>query len=377
MAHKATAQWTPKLLIVDDEAANLELLQRIFMRDHAVTPARNGKEALQAIASQDYDLVLLDIMMPVLGGIDALQIIRETPQSADLPVILISALSDSEQIAFGLKLGANDYITKPFDVNVIRARVSTQLKLKRLMDERKNTIEQLETANRIKERLMQVASHDLRSPLTNLRMLHRLLFKVTGDNPRVHDLVQRGDTIIDTMLTVITSFLDNETDISTMQINMRPVMPVEIVEDVLGQYVAAAQSKRISLRPDDLNNVPIVADPDRLAQVISNLLSNAIKYSPPNSQIHVYSETAGNFWRLSVADEGPGIRADERDKLFQPFKRLSNQPTGGETSSGLGLWIVKQMMELQGGAVSVLCPPQGGSIFWIELPLADAGAGVG
>lgn len=364
------------ILIVDDEPANVELLQRVFMRNYQITLARNGKDALQVVANTPVDLVLLDIMMPVLNGIDTLRIIRETPQTAELPVILISALSDSDQIAAGLKMGANDYITKPFDITVIKARVRTQIKLKQLTDERKQTIDQLQRANRVKERLMQVASHDLRNPLTNLRMLHRLMLRLAGDNQRLTDLVERGDAIVDTMLAVIANFLDAESGSDNMQIHLEAVPAADVVDEVLAQYIAAAHNKRISIERDELPLVSVLADPQRLAQVISNLISNAIKYSPLEKTIQIYAETKGDFWRLSVADQGPGIPENERDKLFQPFKRLSNKPTAGESSTGLGLWIVKEMMQLQGGAVGVTCPTSGGSIFWIELPLAPSAAAV-
>src|SRR5262249_25620667 len=115
-----------------------------------------------------------------------------------------------------------------------------------------------------------------------------------------------------------------------------------------------------------------LADYDRLVQILNNLVSNAIKFSTPDSTVTVSAERRDKAVRIRVADQGPGIPADERADLFKPFSKLSPRPTAGESSSGLGLWIVKEMATLQKGTVGVDCPADGGSIFWVELPLAKA-----
>ncbi|HEX2906448.1 MAG TPA: HAMP domain-containing sensor histidine kinase, partial [Phototrophicaceae bacterium] len=134
------------------------------------------------------------------------------------------------------------------------------------------------------------------------------------------------------------------------------------------QHSASASRKDITLLIGKDEGV-IQADNHRMVQIIGNLVSNAVKYSPPQHFVTVSSEILEGRVRISVADEGPGISPDERKNLFKAFSKLSNKPTGGETSSGLGLWIVKELVDLHGGEVGVDCPPDGGSIFWVELPV--------
>jgi signal transduction histidine kinase len=117
----------------------------------------------------------------------------------------------------------------------------------------------------------------------------------------------------------------------------------------------------------------ICADRQRTTQVLNNLLSNAIKYSPRGSTVTIWAENSEQSVHILVADQGPGIPAEERSRLFTQFGKLTTRPTEGENSTGLGLWIVKHLVTLQNGQVGVECPPEGGSIFWIELPAATSG----
>ncbi len=149
---------TPLLLIVDDEPANLALLQRLFQPHYHVMSVTGGHAALALLVQAPFDLVLLDIMMPEMDGLQTLEVIRETPKTADLPVILVSALSEAQHVARGLQMGANDYITKPFELDVMTARVQTQLTLKQLQDERKRHIAELEAVGEMKDRFLQMAS---------------------------------------------------------------------------------------------------------------------------------------------------------------------------------------------------------------------------
>lgn len=366
-------QEAPHLLIVDDEAINLELMRRIFIRNYRITTANGGKEALRLLALEEFDVVLLDIMMPIMSGFDVLRSIRENAKTADLPVILISALSASDDIATGLKLGANDYVTKPIDITVVQARVDTQATIKRFMDERKQIIAQLQVANQMKMRLMQVASHDLKNPLNNLRLLHQVIRRKVAAQPDLEELLIQADAINQTMLNVISEFLDASLiNDHALMLEIEALEVAVIVREVVAQYHIAAHNKNIRFHVSDLTGV-IMADANRLSQVLSNLISNAIKYSPHGSTISISTQQHGNLWQLNVLDQGPGIPESERHALFEPFSKISNQPTGGESSTGLGLWIVREMMRLQRGSVGFECPPAGGTNFWIRLPLAEVG----
>jgi two-component system, sensor histidine kinase and response regulator len=360
----------PLILAVDDEAANVKLLERLLGKSNRVMGATNGQDALDMLAQAPFDLVLLDIMMPDMDGLEVLRRMRANPKTADLPAIMISALSDARYITRGLEIGANDYITKPIDPDVTRARVNTQLRLKRLEDERKNTIEQLQAAQEMKDRLLRIASHDLKNPIANVSIVVSLLRQSEVDIPSGDILLDALDKSVETMKTVIEDFLDTAA-LQSGALNMRleAVALEPVIDELIAQFTPHAARKNITLLKEDVTGA-VHADPSRFEQALGNLVSNAIKYSPNDTTVRLWTECAQNVLRVCVCDQGPGIPEHDQSRLFTQFGKLTPRPTGGESSTGLGLWIVKHLISLQNGNVGVYTPPEGGSIFWIEMPLA-------
>ena len=358
----------PRVLIVDDEPMNVMLLERLFTREYDVVTASNGREALELLNTKPFDCLLLDIMMPGMSGLQVLETLRAEPITADLPVILVSALADRQDVVRGLKLGANDYVPKPIEMDVLSARVQTQVMLKQLQDQRKLAIAELERAQELKDRLLRIASHDLKSPLANIGMIRYLLRDAVADNPTALEFVDMLDNVSEHMLAVVRDFLDTAA-IQSGELDLVPeLVPVsDVVNEVCQQYRLAARRKQITLEVAHLDG-EIHADRMRSVQALDNLISNAIKYSPMDSVVTITSHVLDDVMRISVTDSGPGIPSEERSRLFTQFGRLSTRPTGGESSTGLGLWIVKHLVTIQGGRVGVDTAPGGGSTFWMELP---------
>ncbi|MBC7869426.1 MAG: response regulator, partial [Chitinophagaceae bacterium] len=341
---------------------------RVFIKGYITHSANSGAEGLRLLGEHPIDIVLLDIMMPQISGLEVLKIIRESTEYADLPVLLISGLAETDDITKGLRLGANDYITKPFDIDIIRARVKTQGEVKRLNDERKLLITSLKAANHMKDHLMRIASHDLRNPLNNLQILNQLLRSFAADNPEMNGYLDLARDSINLMKEFIQQFFESEVlRDNAMDVKKESVSLEVLLDRVTKQHILIAEKKNIWLETRAVSG-HVLADSARLLQVLSNLVSNAIKYSPQGSTIQVRSVESEGIMRVEVVDQGAGIPADERNHLFQPFAKLSTRPTDGESSMGLGLWIVKQLMTLQQGDVGVECPTEGGSVFWITLP---------
>lgn len=360
---------SPAILVADDEYTNRMLLKRVLGSRYEIAEAEDGWQVLELVVQRSFDLLLLDVMMPGMTGLDVLERLRAEPATADIPVILISALSDNDDIIRGLKMGANDYIPKPIEIDVVSARVDTHIKLKQMTDMYKHTIAQLEAAQQMKDRLFRIASHDLKSPLSNVALAEMLLRQIVPEDPTVIEILDTLRLTTENMNHVITEFLDMAaTQSGSIDLHLEPVSVQEIVMEVAAAYTITAQKKEITLMTGDLPGM-VLADRARFSQILSNLVSNAIKYSPPHSTVTVWSEISERAVRTCVADQGPGIPEAERQKLFTEFGKLSTRPTAGESSTGLGLWIVKHMATLQGGAVGVECPPEGGSIFWVDLPL--------
>lgn len=361
------------LLIVDDEPANVMLLSRIFGRDNTVHTAHHGRDALALIEQHTFDVVLLDIMMPDISGLDVLQHIRQRQSRSELPVVLISALSDVSDVVQGIHMGANDYISKPFDYDVLQARIGTQVELRHALLEREKLAQELHVANEIKRRMMKIASHDLKSPIQNLTFIHGMLFDQLNDNPEAEELLTLAKTSTHNMLSLIHDFLE-------LDVLRGDEIPIKITEfplpdllfELFSEYEINADRKHITLHIETPQDVIVRADRKRLRQAIGNLVSNAIKYSPLHSNVYLQalSYEQGKI-TLHVIDEGQGIPEDEVDKLFQAFSNISTQPTDGEHSTGLGLWSVKQMMQAQGGDVGYQVASTGGADFWLQIPCAS------
>ena len=172
------------------------------------------------------------------------------------------------------------------------------------------------------------------------------------------------------MQEIVRDYLDTAAlQSSAIDLSVAPVEVNQVLWDVAMQHTVAAQKKGILLTVCDSSGT-VIADARRLAQALGNLVSNAIKYSPAGSEVLISSDQSEHGVRIAVRDYGPGIPAAERDLLFREFSKTSSRPTAGETSTGLGLWIVKQLIGLQGGVVGADFPDEGGSNFWIELPTA-------
>ena len=244
----------------------------------------------------------------------------------------------------------------------------SQLAAKGLLAERKSAIVELRQAEKRRLQLFRMASHDLKTPLNNLRIAEYLLRQTLPESAEAVQTLDMMRLTIDSMGEMIDSFLDvMELQAGQMEIRLKPTELKQAVFNVMSQYEPVAKRKRIRLRAGAAAG-RVRADAARLVQALGNLVSNAIKYSPRESEVRVYAESGGGCACLCVKDEGPGVPHEERGRLFTEFGKLSTRPTGGEASSGLGLWIVKHLVQAQGGAVGVEFPADGGSIFWLALP---------
>ncbi|MBI5961813.1 MAG: response regulator [Chloroflexi bacterium] len=355
------------LLVADDNEMNRDMLSRRLEREgYRVAVAEDGNRTLAVLQAERFDLVLLDVMMPGLNGFEVLQIIRQKQSIAELPVIMATARDESEDIIAGFKLGANDYVTKPINFPVLLARVQTQLQLKRLTE--------------FKDQFLQIASHDLKNPLSNILMSAYVIQQVvtpgevmTGDIYATLGLiVKQGKT----MQRIITDFLDFQAlQDGRLRLDLKLADLNQIARRVVEENTEYAQSKSIEVQLALEEHLPeVMGDETRLAQVIQNLVGNAIKFCPTDATAIIRTSIQDNSVVLEVCDSGPGLSEADLAKAFTKYARLSNKPTGGEKSSGLGLSICRQMIELQAGTIGVRNNPEHGTTFWFNLPVTSSTA---
>lgn len=375
------------VLVVDDLDTNRDALSRMLEREGLTTEvAQDGLDALDKVRTGAFDVILLDVMMPRLDGIQTLTILKQEIELRDIPVIMLSALNEAKAIRECIELGADDYLPKPIDRSLLRARLASCLRRKQLTDKEKDyltrlesTNEELRRLNHLKSRFLAMAAHDLKNPMTTILLLADQLGEGWEDaaaiGPKRKQLGRIRESV-QKMLGIIQALLDSAAaETGHFELNLQPLDLTTMVMDVADENRVYAESKQIHLRCEIPTMGPLIAqaDPSRIRDVVDNLINNAIKFSPANRQIWVSLKGEGNKALFRVKDQGPGLTDEDKKLVFGLYQRLSAKPTGSEFSTGLGLSIVKQRVEMHGGRVWVESIPGEGATFCVELPLGGLG----
>ena len=368
------AERAPVVLVVDDQPRNLRIVsETLSASGYSVVTAGGGADALARIEERMPDIVLLDLMMPGIDGLEVCRRLKARPATGDLPVIFLTAADEKKLVTRALELGAVDYVIKPFNPAELLARVRTHLELKDTRDELRRIIAQ-------KNELMSVVAHDLKNPLSTIRF-SALLLREDPDAPaaRRGEIVDGIVAACDDSLAFINARLEqNAREAGYTHLTLGPVLLGDVLVSVYQQNHPAADVKNLrfdlDLAPESARQT-VRADHLALVQVIDNLVSNAIKFTPPGRGIRCSAVVTGEgFARIEVSDEGPGLTADDHAHLFEPYRRLSAHPTAGESSTGLGLNIARRLVEAMHGHIGCDGAPGGGARFWVALPLLPAAA---
>ena len=366
-----------EILIVDDTPANLDLLRNI-LKEHGykVRTAAGGRRALESARLSPPDLMLLDIMMPDMDGYETCRAFKGDPRLHGIPIVFISALDDALDKVKAFDCGAIDYIPKPFQDKEVIARVQNQLRIRdlqqNLLVQNHNlavALSQLQSMNEQKNVFLGVVAHDLRNPLAGIAMMAELLVEEMPDDQHRKD-VHRILDASRSMAELLTRFLDiNRIESGQVRPEPEPLELETFCLSRLERFAVMAQAKGQSLYLDKSGALSVLADPKFLQEVVDNLMTNALKYSPKGKPIRIVIAQEAGWGTVSVIDEGPGFTEDDKKKVFGRFAKLSAQPTGDESSVGLGLSIVKHMVEAMDGQILLESEEGQGSTFKVRLPL--------
>ncbi|MBI3414118.1 MAG: hybrid sensor histidine kinase/response regulator [Verrucomicrobia bacterium] len=352
------------VLIVDDITKNLQVVGTILRQaGYAVTPATSGAEALEGVREQLPDLILLDLMMPEMDGLEVCRRLKAEAATRQIPVIFLTASNEMEHLVRGFEVGAVDYVTKPFNPPELLARVRTHLELK-------HARQRLREMNDEKNEFMGIAAHDLRSPLNAVKGYSEMVLEDTALGAENAELVHKIHEAAARMAEMVQNLLDaNRIERGEMKLNLAVTDLADVLAAVTETHRPRATAKQQTIRLENESApVPVMVDPTVVVQVLENLVSNAVKYSPPGKNIFVRLKKLPQAVRCEVQDEGPGLSAEDQKKLFGKFARLSAKPTGGEHATGLGLSIVKKMVEAMSGKVWCESELGCGATFIVEFP---------
>ncbi|MHC1775500.1 MAG: response regulator [Lentimicrobium sp.] len=362
----------PLILLVDDLPENLAVLGNTLRNEgYQIAIANNGQQAIKIAVSRKPDLVLLDVAMPEMDGLTASRLMKENPESENIPVIFLTARTDTSDVLRGFEAGAVDYITKPFKSAELLARVSTHIELKQSRDLIFRQKTELTHLLATKDKLFSIISHDLRSPFAGLLTMINIM--VEGfDTYEKEELRVSMKLIRDTseqMHTLMQNLL-NWAKLQTSALEYKPTkLKLEsLIRKSTDVLTLNSSKKGVQFNSEISDNFYVMADPDLLRIILHNLLVNAIKFSYSGGTIHISCASDQNSITISISDNGVGMTQSQRENLFNPGNYLSTAGTANEPGSGLGLILCKEMIEKMNGKIGVESWQGTGSTFWISLP---------
>lgn len=363
-----------KILIVDDVMSNVLLLKVLLTNEKfAIATASNGRQALEQVDKENPDLVLLDVMMPDMTGFEVVEHMKANPKMANIPIIFLTALNSTADIVKGFKVGANDFISKPFNKEELITRVNHQISLVAANRLILSKTEELQRTIAGRDKLYSVIAHDLRSPMGSIKMVLNMLIlnlPAATIGAEMHELLTMANQTTEDVFSLLDNLLKwTKSQIGKMNVVYQDVDCVEVVDSVLDIFNMVAGIKKITLREEKPEKMLVNADIDMLKTVIRNLLSNAIKFSKEGSEVLVTMKEEDGMAVVSVQDHGCGISEEGQKKLLHTDTHFSTFGTNNEEGSGLGLLLCQDFVLKNGGKLWFTSKVGEGSTFSFSLPL--------
>jgi signal transduction histidine kinase len=379
----------PLILIADDVPANVELLiDQLHTLGYRTVSAQDGPSALATCFTHRPELVILDVSMPAgdLGvddrstGFEVCRRIKRDARSARIPVIFVTALNDTTDRVKAIEAGGDDFLTKPHNRMVLGARVRSLLKLKAATDALEDSYRKLRELEKVRDDLMKMIVHDLKTPLTSIIATLEML--ADGDLGPVG--VSQQGALRDTenkaqeLLHLIEDLLEvariEETSIA---LDLEPVAPAALVHEIMHDWALRLQQERATTNIEVAADAPtFMADRALLKRVFGNLIQNSLVHSSSAVELRVFARTDPRGVLFTVADNGPGIPPQYHEVIFHKFESVKTPNVPRVRSSGLGLAFCRLVVEAHGGRIWVQSTEGAGSAFHIVLPVRPPSAPV-
>lgn len=357
------------ILLVDDRPENLISLEEMLAQEgRTFIRASSGNEALRQVLKNDrIGLIMLDVQMPDMDGFEVAQLLKSNPKTKDISIIFVTALSKEDQYVLkGFEEGAVDYLQKPLNINVTKAKVNVFEKLYFYQQNLKNTVTELNRINKQLERFVYIVSHDLKSPLTGLIAILSLLEMHQEESPALQEEAVEYTGLAKAAAYYMSNMINDLLDYSQKSAGQQTLELVDTKE--LTQQISRLlfPPEHIQIRIDE--SMPTLRTRRlKLQQVFQNLVSNAVKYNDKaRGLIDIGYEDKGSFVEFFVRDNGPGVADDDQAVIFNLFQRGKAEATLSESSTGVGLNILKMLVEEQGGTLRIDSRLGQGSTFYFE-----------
>jgi signal transduction histidine kinase len=367
-----------KILIVDDEKDLVEMMAyNLERKGYKTIKTYDGFEAWEKIESEMPDLLILDLMMPNLDGWELCRLVRRSQSKAmkEMGILMLTARAMPEDRVYGLEIGADDYLTKPFSINELILRVEKLMEKRKTISQLAEKVESLHSSLETKESNLRRIAHDLKSPLISIGFSARRMLR-KGQNEEASGALK---TIYDSSLH-LTQWIDetlffHDLTQSKWQEQVKEVDVKSLVQQTIDLLKESASEKNIEIEfKASLSILKISCHESLMYRALVNLLSNALKYTPRGGKVEValitYLNKRGTgVMEISIKDNGIGICEEDMEKIFEPYYRGKN--ISSEEGKGLGLSFVKEVVDLHGGKILVQSEPNKGSLFSILLPIRE------
>ncbi len=361
------------ILIVEDSTSSMEMIQDFLKEtNYRIAYAPNGKEALKKIKANNFDLFLLDIVLPDMEGYEICKTIKKDPSKKETPVIFITVKNDPESMKKGFEAGAVDYLIKPFHKEELLLRIKTHLDLKKSREELISAKEKAEQSEKLKMAFLSNMSHEIRTPMNSIIGFSELLQdKSLSEKERdefINIIMDSGNQL----LKIIDEILEiSKQESNELKLENKLISLPAFFSEIKASFAPQLNKKPVKLILDipEKSKDKIITDKSRLKQIFDNLLSNAIKFTDKGHITFGYKLTGSskNQIEFFVSDTGIGIPKEKQAIIFERFVQVENPLTRKFKGTGLGLAIVKGLVEKMGGKIQVTSEPGKGSNFTFNI----------
>ncbi len=371
----------PRILVIDDEEGIRAGCRRALEPEgYVVETAASGREGLRRFQEGNFDLVLIDVVLPDMRGVDLLKPLLE--KDPDVVCVVITGYATVELAVQAIRSGAYDFLSKPFTADVLRMTVAQGLERRRLTLEARRlqkieeearelarAKEELERLDRFKTTFMLTVAHELRAPLNALQSFLLAILKGYIPPEEQQEVLGRAVQRVQELLDLVDDLLKLAAAKSGKGLEKRePVSLADVLEKVSSLFQKEAEAKGLAWVMEVRGRPVVQADPDQMAQVWSNLISNAVKYTPAGGRVQVVLEERDGWAIGVVEDTGIGIAPQDRERIFEEFYRTPQAKEVAPRGTGLGLPLVKQIVEGHGGSIALESEVGRGSRFVFRLP---------
>ena len=372
-----------RILVVDDEETVREMVSKIInLIGHEVVTTGNGREALKILRSQPFSIMITDVKMPEMDGFELTKVVRD--QFPGTPIICMTAHGTSYNYTDVVGVGATDYISKPFTIDEMKAKLNRVIREKDLIADLTQKSRELEKVNEELKRLDQLkstfissVSHELRTPLTVIKEFISLMLEghvgaLTEDQREYLGIANRNIIRLTNLIETLLDFSRIESG-KGLKLRFEPTRLMEVVEDAVMTFSQQLEERRVALENRLDPGIPLVLiDRNRLVEVFINLIGNGIKFTPPGGKITIDSRgltEKRDYLKIVVTDTGVGISPEDLPKVFDRFYQGGRTQTGLITGTGLGLAITKEIIETHQGYIQAESKSESGSSFVFTLPV--------